>query len=374
LPFSQPRLYARLLRWLGPWADPKTAPPAHRRTISIPARGLDERPFDAWVFTPPDIPPIGAYLVAPGLHYEGPADPRLERFLRALAHAGFLVVAPFLPDFIALRVAEPIVPDLARAFDALLALPERPPNIAPGLFSISFGSLPVLRLASCERAHEIGAVVLFGGYGSYGDTLRFCLGEGTGDAARDPLNQPVVLLNLVDVLSETYGDLTAVADAWTRYVKATWGREEMKQESRYRPIAEAFAAEIVDPAQRRLFLQGAGLAPGAMDVCLAALARKTERERFLDPRPHLHGLRCPVHIVHGRDDDVIPFTQADVLAQAMPKTIAVKTHLTGLYHHTSSTGLGALVKQIPALAGEGRALVGILRAIVEGGTRPEAPS
>lgn len=363
------RLHARLLRWLGPWADGASATPVRRRVVTIAPRRDGDRPFDAWVLSPADIPPAGAYLVAQGLHYDGPADPRMERFLRVLAHAGFLVMAPFLPDYTALRVGEGVVGDLARSFEALLALPERPAGVAPGIFSVSFGSLPALRLSSSPAyADRVGGLVLFGAYGDFGDTLRFCLGHDRRGLPRDPLNQPVVLLNLLDVLEEAHGDLAEVGAAWVRYVKATWGREEMKREERYRPIALRMAAEISDEGKRRLFLQGTGIEPGAMEICLSALAKKTERQRFLDPRPHLGGLLCPVHIVHGRDDDVIPFTQAEVLARAMPGGIPVATHLTGLYSHTRAAGAAARLSELPALAREGRTLLGILRAIVAAGT------
>jgi hypothetical protein len=75
-----------------------------------------------------------------------------------------------------------------------------------------------------------------------------------------------------------------------------------------------------------------------------------------------------VHIVHGRDDDVIPFGQAEILARAMPGSISVATHLTGLYSHTRAAGLAARLSELPALAREGRTLIGILRAIVACGT------
>ena len=36
-------------------------------------------------------------LIAPGLHYAGADDPRLDRFCRILAAAGHRVIAPFIP-------------------------------------------------------------------------------------------------------------------------------------------------------------------------------------------------------------------------------------------------------------------------------------
>src|SRR5687768_16804695 len=100
---------ARLMRWLGPWTSDRARPRGiHRRRISV-----DDR-FDAWVYRPRE--PKGAMLLVPGLHYLGPADPRLDRFLSILADAGALVLCPFLPEFRALRVGPSLVHDCARAF------------------------------------------------------------------------------------------------------------------------------------------------------------------------------------------------------------------------------------------------------------------
>ena len=56
---------------------------------------------------------------------------------------------------------------------------------------------------------------MFGGYADLRETLRFCLtGEVAGgrEATRDPLNQPVVLMNLLDHLEPT---VRAIARRWS---------------------------------------------------------------------------------------------------------------------------------------------------------------
>jgi hypothetical protein len=159
---------ARLARWLGPWTSESRRPTgARRRTVRI----RPERPLDAWVYRP-RTRPRGALLVVPGLHYLGPADPRLDRFLAILADAGLLVMCPFLPEFRRLHVGPSLVPDTAAAFDALCALPEMP-RVRPGVFSISFGSYPAIELAaSSARGDRVGQLILFGGYASFEDAVR----------------------------------------------------------------------------------------------------------------------------------------------------------------------------------------------------------
>src|SRR5262249_60412292 len=117
---------------------------------------------------------------------------RLDRFCRLLAAAGPLVIAPFIPDSLALVPTRRAIDDFARVAGAAPRWIDR----APVVFSISFGSLLAFALAA-ERPELAARLVIFGGYSDLPDVLRYCL---TGDG-RDPMNQPVVLMNLLDHIS-----------------------------------------------------------------------------------------------------------------------------------------------------------------------------
>lgn len=353
---------ARLGRWLGPWTDSARVPGGVvRRELAIEARAPGDRPFRAFVFSPEDRAPSGALLLVPGLHYLGPLDPRLDRFARVLAASGLLVVSPLLPDFEAMILDRALFRDVERAFDALLALPDRPAS-RPGVFSISFGSLPALHLASA-RGDELGALVVFGGYADFHDTLRFCL-HGRPGAAHDPLNRPVVFLNLLDRLPDRPRDPAPLVAAIRRYVAATWGRPEMKIDGRWQAVAREIAEEL-DPALRPLFFQATGVeGSGWFD---AALARSGDAFAWLDPRPLLAGVRCAVHLIHGADDDVIPFEHAHQLAAGLPRDRVAGVHITGLYGHTHAANAKATLAQLPALAREIATMARMLAAVASAG-------
>ena len=116
-----------LARWLGPWADAKKAP-------QVPARDEDLDGMRIRIYGRHGHP----YLIAPGLHYAGPDDPRLDRFCRILANAGHLVIAPFIPDYLALMPSARAIEDFRRVFAAA------PPNVHP--------AEPLARAAELERA------------------------------------------------------------------------------------------------------------------------------------------------------------------------------------------------------------------------------
>jgi pimeloyl-ACP methyl ester carboxylesterase len=328
----------RLARWLGPWADPAKAPAVAMRDELLD--GMRVRIYGRRHRR------ARTYLIAPGLHYAGPDDPRMDRFCRILAAAGHLVVAPFIPAYLALMPDATAIADFAKV---AVALPRWSDAKRPVVFSISFGSLLAFALAA-ERPDAVERLVIFGGYSDFHETMRFCLtGEvASGRAAvRDPLNQPVVIMNLLDHIELDGSARDALVAGWRRYVERTWGRVEMKADRRFVAVAEELAPTI-PAAVRELFLVGIGALPGATELAAPALAKFDAR--VLDPAPYLPRVRCRVDLVHGIDDDVIPFEMSHELARRLVAADA-HVHITGLYGHTGSQRppASALVRELATM-------------------------
>ena len=356
-----------LARWLGPWASMSKKPDFSvlRKTVRIPATRAGERSFDAWFYLPTRRPVEGAFIMSPGLHYLGAADHRMRRLATVLASSGIAVFSPFLRDYLDLKVTPQSVEDLQRAFRVLIRRPELPEGMRPGVFSISFGSLLALRLISEPSLRDlVGGAVVFGGYGVWDETIRFCLtGEvdGVVTMKRDVLNQPVVYMNLLEDFVAPPRDPRPVMDAWTRTIHATWGRDEFKRGDRLIELAHQIAPKVPE-AQRSLFLSGVGANEDHQEA-LEALDRSEARlKAFVDPRPHLHRVRCPVYLVHGVDDDVIPVNQLDRLQEAFPASAEVHTYKTGMYSHSNSQQ--DFGEQIPALASELNTMIQMMLALV----------
>lgn len=356
-------------RWLGPWADAGRAPlDVHREEIPIRARREGDRPFSAFLYRSKSArAPSGSLFLVPGLHYLGPLDPRLDRFARILASSGLVVLAPRLPDYTSLVLGRGVFSDVERAFDSFASHPVRPPGL-PGVFSISFGSLPALFLAGPSTlASKVGSLVVFGGYADFDDTLRFCI-HGRPGASHDPLNRPVVFMNLMPWIDDRPDDPAVLFVALRKYVEATWGKPEMKVDGRWQAVARAVAGELPE-ALRPLFFVCTGIGDDTGKTFDSALEKARASFDWLDPRPFLRKIRCPVDFIHGADDDVIPYEHAHALAAGLSPGVCRGVHVTGLYGHTHKADAGTTLGDARGLAKEAVTLLKMLSALSQCGAR-----
>jgi len=363
--------YWRLARWLGPWTKETRSPGAiARRRILLSAQSGHDDPIEALVYTPTDRPAIGSYLIAHGLNPQGPDDERCDRFARVLSHAGFVVMCPRLNALTQMRLDASAAAQFTRSLEALAALDEHPPHKLPGIFSISLGSLPALMTAGSPRvSHLVGSLVVFGGYANFVDTCRFMIGTTppqSGEPQPDPTCMAAIAINTAAVLfpDEAGRKLT---QAWRVFVSRVWGVPEMQQRERFYEVALQLAAEL--PAELALtFLRGCGVVPGFASFVEEAFGGADIEA--MDPRAYLGEIRCPVHLFHGRRDNVIPYSQMWALAAALSNTKAM-TYLTGLYDHSSGGSNVSVLARALALLKEIQTMAGMVHAIVQSGTRPD---
>lgn len=274
------------------------------------------------------------------MHFLGPEDPRLDRFCRILARAGWLVGMPSLSACRDLLPDHSVPDDFAAAFTLLRAQPGVP-KTRTGLFSISFGAMPALHVAAHpDYADQLGGLVVFGGYADWQTAIRYVLDAPPDDSARipppNPLIRPVAFMNLLPSLPHQPGDAHALCSAWRAYVHETWLDPDFQDPARHRPIALRIA-DTLPPGAQALFLQGCGMGTQGNDTALSALRTQAEQqEALMDLRQQLPKIRCPVTLVHGVSDDIIPHTQLDVLANGLQHVPFLQVLRTGLYGHSSA--------------------------------------
>lgn len=257
----------------------------------------------------------------------------MVRFMTVLASAGYEVVAPHIQDYQNLRIIHLEGAENARAVDEFSAVVEaesREESVF--VFSISFGSLLALRAASMYP-DRVSHVVTFGGYGDIRRTMIFAA-TGTVDGVKlldhDPLNLPILYLQALDLLDTPEPE--RLANSWREYIRRTWNKPDLRDGVAHLLIAEAMFNEV-HPDDLELFKLGVGHTQAGRDFIMDFL--NTFEFSYLDPRPYLHSLRAPLHIIHGADDDVIPVSEAEILARSVPSCVRIRKYITGMYGHTA---------------------------------------
>lgn len=260
--------------------------------------------------------PRAAILVVPGAVPRGKDDPRLTAFATTLARAGFAVLAPELPGSRAWRIRSSDARDIADALVYLTRRPELSPAGRAGMFAFSYAVGPALLAALESDVRERASFVA--GLGGYHDLPRamryFTTGwfehEGQWHYLKpDDTGKMVLLYSSLDYLQD--------------------GGE------RDHPVFDRMVALRSRDPQADLAPLAAGLSAGGQAVY--ALAANQDPARFpellerlppgmreeiarLDLARHdLKQLESRLILVHGMDDNLIPYPESLALAAAVPQ-------------------------------------------------------
>jgi pimeloyl-ACP methyl ester carboxylesterase len=316
---------------------------------------------------------LPGWVVLHGLTTTGREHVSLTRFAAALAASGSVVLVPDLPEWRRLSV-EPhtTVPTIRAAVrtlhDDLRVDPER-----AGLFGFSFGATQGLVAAADPDIDPLlRGIVAWGGYRDLERVFRFGLTGGhdldgsSFHLAPDPYGRWIMAGNYL-TLAPGCEDAADVARACMQLALESGKRQTFAGDPMYDPFKRELR-ETIAPHRRPLFdrIAPPARAPLAADAgtlaladALAAAARSAEP--LLDPAAALARITTPVVVAHGRDDRLIPFTEAVRIARSLPPGVRGDASITGLFAHSGGTGsgLGAI-----GLAVEAGRFVRVLRRAI----------
>lgn len=354
--------WLRLLYWLGPWCDQEKSPNQIEKKI-IPL----QRGFDLWTYQHPKRQ-VGIIFVIPGLHPEGPADVRLDRFCRVLANAGILVGIPSLPTMKEVVMLESLLDDCKSSFQAFL---EHTGAEKVGVFSISAASIAGFSLGSDPiLSQRISFLHSFGGFSDWSEALLFAMSgeiEETGEKLEiDSLGLPVIFLNLIASFPAFLPRMRKnLAPRWKEFVDRTWEKPDMQDERKYRAVAEELVVGL-EVNERTIFLKGCSIEEGGHNIVLNFLSVRNPID-WLEPESLLREIKVPVFLSHGRDDVVVPYPQINKLKEWVAEEYCEGVFVTGFYNHTGVVGFQRLLQIIPALPRELSDSIQMVRAIAQTG-------
>jgi dienelactone hydrolase len=274
------------------------------------------------------VPPGGherVVLLIHGVHRGGYDEPRLVYFAQRLVEAGFAVVTPELEDLKRYEITARTVNDIEELVGWTAALPlntgsRRDRRV--GLVGISFGGGLAISAAGRLDARNVPAFVFaFGGHGDLRRTMRFLArGEGSAGGWRKPhvYGQAVeVRMFAKELVPEA--DVDGLRGALLAYL------EDRRQD------AESLAKNLGPEAQRlaRWSLEGKSDELGKI---LAPLVERFEPDPSLSPERQ-PAPACPVFLLHGADDNVIPASETTALAANLSGRTEVHALVTDLIQH-----------------------------------------
>jgi hypothetical protein len=268
-----------------------------------------------------------AILLIPGAAEEGKDDPRLVAFATTLARARFNVLVPDLASLREQRVSSANIAEVADAFAWLAAQPDMAPGGRAGMVAFSYASGPVLLAALEPQIREqVSFVLAVGGYYDLEQVLIFFTTGWFRHGGDWHYLEPNDYGKWLFVLS----NLHRITDPDDR-----------------RRLQRMAMRRLDDPAAPL-----ADLAQGLSEEGHGVYAFISNRDRELAPRllaelpsaltadiaaldladKDLSQLRARLLLIHGYDDDIIPYTESIALARAVGNRQACLFLVHGLVH------------------------------------------
>jgi dienelactone hydrolase len=289
--------------------------------------------------------PFPAWVVMHGITRPGREHEQLVRFTRAVASCGVLTIIPEVPEWRELSLVPHLSAPTIRA--AIVGLRETGMAVDEpvGVIGFSFGAPHAIASSGHEDLKDdIAGTVGFGGYCSLESTFRFMMTGVHQSLTRahqlrpDPYGRWIAGANYLTGVPG-YEAATDVAAALRALAAYSGDSGYPAWDVRYDPVIQRLR-EGIDESHRHLFdlftapSTADPDAPAAADIAdeLATAARTADPG--IDPTAALSRVEGPVHILHGRLDHLIPFSEAYRLRDALPARSRSRLTVTRLFGHS----------------------------------------
>ena len=295
--------HARAATLLVSFSDAEAKPALVEERIAIGA-------LAARVYAPAGGGDLPGVVVVHGVHRLGIDEPRLERFSRALAASGVVVLTPEVKELRDYRVAPASIDTVGVA---VRALAERTGRRHVGLMGMSFGGgIALLTAADPRFADAIGFVVAVGAHADLARVSRFF----ATDLVEEPSGASTPLR------AHEYGATVLVyshADQFFPPAEAAKAADALRlwlweQKAEARAIAAELSPEVRAKVERLFAADVASMRGELLD----AIGRLEGAMAEVSPRGRLDALRANVYLLHGAGDVVIPASETLWLAREVP--------------------------------------------------------
>jgi len=328
-----------LIRWYakGEGNKEKLYKGIQKKTIHLKNQNPERPKVKVYCYYP-SKKPLGGYLLTPGLHPLGADHPKIEDFSLMLASLGYIVYNPHMKDYSDLHIVKETLTDYFTVFDAFTKNPRLPAKARKiNIFSISFGCIMALRLASNKkRAAQVGAVIIFGGFGSWQSTCDAIMNNifpKTEKAkSSDIRSVPAIYNHLIEFLPAINEEgKIRIRKAWLSYMQKTWMNDSYISRDKCLELANEMACKFYGQ-EKTTFLLGLG----AHKDCLKVYKKSIHADSYehLNPLHRTQEIVCSVYLIHGKHDELIPAEQQSIIKEGLPPKVIKRAFLTKLYGHS----------------------------------------
>ena len=257
-------------------------------------------------------------LLVPGVHAEGIDEPRFVQFARDVASMGRIVVTAELPDLRRYSITPRTTDMIEDAGVWLSGSSGFAPESRIGVMGISFaGGLSVIAASRPSLRSRAAFVMSFGGHGDLPRTLRYlCTGRLHDGSYRAPHDYgiAIILLGVADRMVPP-DQAQPLRDAILAFLHAShvdmWDKAQAQAEfSRARTMAE-----ILPEPSRTLMKYVNERDVARLGPLLLPYVGDLGDDEALSP--DRSAPQCPVYLLHGTEDNVIPAEESQLLAESL---------------------------------------------------------
>lgn len=282
----------------------------------------------------PIEPALAAIVLAHGAVETGKNDPRLQQLAALLAGARFNVLVPDIPNLRRLQLTAESSKDLVDAADYLLSRKDltNGGGIGIGAFSVAV-SLALLAANDPKISDDLQFVLAVGGYFDFNRLLSFMTTGYYQADGNEVKNQPSPGARWLIAMSNA-GWLEDMND---RNVMTSLARRKLENAD---SDVDSLVAEL-SPAGGTVYALLNNSDPirftGLLEDLPSSVQAKISALNLAEQ--NLSQFSGHVILVHGMDDNVIPFPESQFLRDALPQGQASLHLLRGLQHVDIKTSM-----------------------------------
>ena len=341
----------------GPSRLKATTPAPRRIPVTYEVAG---RKHMGDIYLPGKGKPEAGIVLVPGAVPKGKDDARLVAFATTLARARFAVLAPEIPGFRQMQIGPSDAREVADAFAYLASRTDFAPGGRAGIGAFSYAVGPaVLAALEPDIRERVRFIVGVGGYHDFGRTMRYFT---TGYFEQDG--------EWTYLKPDDYGKLVLVYSSMP-YLSSPRDRELL--EAMVARKLKDIEADVSDLAAdlgaegRSVYEVVTNADPLRAQALLAALPAPlyADLQALSLHDKDLSRLKARLILVHGRNDNLIPYTESIALAQAVPVSQARLYLINQILGHVDLS-LGHVLswqflsRELPDIWRMGRALDALL--------------